>query len=64
MYDTDLKSSGLSLVSSPPSQLLSLEVRTTQRRPGENHHVMYATVNNSYGGGLAARQLFDHVESY
>ena len=33
-----------SLVPSPPPQLSSFAVRITQRRPGRNYHVMYATV--------------------
>ena len=36
--------SGPSLVSRPSLQLLSLAVRITLRRPGENYHVTYATV--------------------
>ena len=33
-----------SLVLSPP-QLLSLAVRITWRRPGENYHVIYTTID-------------------
>ena len=36
--------SGPSLVSSPSLQLLSLAVQITLRRPGENYHLIYATV--------------------
>ena len=36
--------SGSSLLSSPSLQLLLLAVRITLRRPGENYHVIYATV--------------------
>ena len=36
-------SKGPSLVPRPPPQLSSLVVRKTQRRAGENYHVMYAT---------------------
>ena len=35
-----------SLVPRPPPQLSSLVVRITLRRPGENYHVMYATVTS------------------
>ena len=58
MYDSDLKISGLSLVPSPPSQLSSFAARIMRKRFSENHLVMYATINNSYGGGLGTRIIW------
>ena len=40
----EITCSKTSLVPSPPPQLSSLAVRITRRKPGENYHVMYATV--------------------
>ena len=46
-YTTTLTQYVLSLVPSPSPQLSSLAVRITLRRPGENYHVMYATVRHT-----------------